>query len=90
MKSSSVHVRLLGSCAAFNQMIVTPYWEVEMMCHLLRWNLDLMMFPTIYSMNPVSSRDGADLDENFDFMTTNGVRWGTRSRWLPPCHTSRS
>jgi hypothetical protein len=64
MKSSSVHARLLGSCAAFNQMTVTPYWEVEIPFHLLCWNLDLMMFPTMYSMNHVSSRDGADLDEN--------------------------
>jgi hypothetical protein len=64
MKSYSVHVRLLASCAAFNQMTVSPYWEVEIMCRLLRWNLDLMMFPSMYSMNPVSSRDGADLDEN--------------------------
>jgi hypothetical protein len=63
MKSSSVHAYLLGSCAAFNQMTVTPYWEVKMMCGLLHWNLDLM-FPTMYSMNPVSSWDGADLDEN--------------------------
>jgi hypothetical protein len=64
MKSSSVHARLLGFCAAFNQMTVTPYWEVEMTCRLLRWNLDLMVFPTMYIMNPVYSQDGADLDEN--------------------------
>jgi hypothetical protein len=64
MKSSSVHARLLGSCAAFYQMTVTPYWEVEMTCRLLCSNLDLIMFPTMYSMNPVSFRDGADLDEN--------------------------
>jgi hypothetical protein len=68
MKSSSVHARVLGSCTAFNQMTVTPYWKVEMMCRLLCWNLDLMMFPTMYSMNPVSSRDGADLDENLKHM----------------------
>jgi hypothetical protein len=64
MKSSSVHAHLLGSYAAFNQMTVTPYWEVKMTCRLLHWNLELMMFPTMYSMSPVSSRDGADLDEN--------------------------
>jgi hypothetical protein len=45
-------------------MTITPYWEVKMMCRLLHWNLDLMMFSTMYSMNHVSNRDSADLDEN--------------------------
>jgi hypothetical protein len=64
MKSSLVYARLLGSCVAFNQMTVTPYWEVEMTCRLLHWNLDLMMFLTMYSMNHISFRDGVDLNEN--------------------------
>ncbi|CAO2190019.1 unnamed protein product, partial [Urochloa humidicola] len=62
MKSSSVRARLLGFCAAFSNLIITPKWEVQMTCRLLRWKEDLKPVPTMYIMPHVFSQDGTNID----------------------------
>jgi hypothetical protein len=41
---------LLVFCAVSTQSVIAIYWEVQMTCVLLRWKVELIVFPAMYSL----------------------------------------
>ena len=60
MESLEVLGRLLSFCAAFSKSTITLYWEVQMVLRLLGWKVDLIIFPTMYDMDPKTTHVGTE------------------------------
>jgi hypothetical protein len=79
-QSSSVHTCPLSFCAVFSKMVITPSSDVQMMCHLLGWNLG---FKTL----PASSRGPLELSRVKSYGRLFRRVWTDGSKWtiMDPC-----
>jgi hypothetical protein len=56
-----------------SKMVITRSSKVEMICHLLGWNLDFKKLPLMHHLAPVSSRDGTNLDMKLTFLSVRNM-----------------
>jgi hypothetical protein len=64
--------RLLLFCVAFINIVITLSWELEMTIRLLHWKVNLVIFPTTYSMHHEILHNNTGLHEKFSITSIPG------------------